>query len=98
MRKKSIDLGATYDELLWVKEKEFGPIFRVVATTPEIPYGCFAAAPHVKPELFKKIQQALASYKVDKADWDKVHEEAPIGFSVRSDAFYDPVREARAVK
>ncbi|NDV25616.1 phosphate/phosphite/phosphonate ABC transporter substrate-binding protein [Desulfovibrio sp. JC010] len=98
LRKKSIDLGATYDELLWLKQKEFGDIFTVVAETPEIPYGCFAAAPGLKPELTAKLKKALASYKVEKEDWDKVFEEAPIGFSVRDDAFYNPVREARKFK
>ncbi len=98
LRKKTIDLGATYDELLWVKQKEFGDIFTIVAKTPEIPYGCFAAAPDMTPEMAAKVQEALASYKVAKEDWGKVHEEAPIGFSVRDDAFYNPVREARKFK
>lgn len=96
--KGAIDVGATYDELLWIKQKELGDVFNVVARTPEIPFGCFAAGPHLEPSLAKKIAGALASYKVEKADWDKVHEEAPIGFSVRNDAFYNPVRDARAAK
>jgi len=94
----AVDAGATYDEMLWVKKAEHGDVYTIVAETAPIPYGVFAAGPHIPADLRENIKQALKDYNVPKEKWDSIHSQAPVGFSVRDDAFYDAVREAGKAK
>ncbi len=89
----SVDAGACYDDAF--REMDFNNpgMLRIVAKTPEIPFDAYAAAPHIGADMVKALQKALLGY----GDYPERTPDvlgSPHSYVVRSDSFYDVVREA----
>lgn len=92
--KGSIDAGATYEDMAVLAARTHGAKFKILATTPEIPFDAFAAGAHVPDTLCINIQKSLSeTVKSDVMIHPKT-QGAPEGFVVRDDAYYNIIREA----
>ncbi len=96
LTKNAIDAGATWDGNLVKAQKKHGVIFHVLLSTRPIPLGAIAAGSHVPERDFHRIQQALATVTPNS---EVIRKMKKIGFPfegyrIKSDQYYDIVREA----
>lgn len=91
--KGSVDAGACFDDAFREMNEKHPGTFRVLAQTPDIPFDAYAAGSHVSAELVQKLRAALVDF-VNAPERRPEMLGSPHSFVVRSDAFYDVVREA----
>jgi phosphonate transport system substrate-binding protein len=93
---EKVEGGATSNELLQELRENHGDIVNVLSQTKPIPYDAYATAPHVDPVLAARIQQVLLNIRLSDADYQRARfkKNQPMAFSLKSDAFYDSIREA----
>lgn len=91
----SIDAGATWDQNLKNAIKKYGKVFRTIAETEPIPLDAYAAGPHVSDQDCEIIKTALLQLKSDSIYFQKMKQLGfPFdGYTIRSDEFYNVVRE-----
>ena len=89
----SIDVGATWDGAYKNGVKKYGAKFIIIDSVP-IPNDPIAAAPHVPAEVVGKVQSILLSQKKDGPVMKAMAKNGypDVGYSRRSDSFYDVVR------
>lgn len=87
----SIDAGATYEDMIDEAINDFGDIFEPIAYTPEIPFDAYAAGPHIKIDVIKALQAALARYQRP-INLGHAVDIGPSGFGIFSDQYYDFLR------
>lgn len=92
--KGSIDAGATYEDLVINAATEHGDKFRLIATTPDIPFDAFAAGRHVSRQLCQDIQKGLVDASITGVFSSAPADGGPQGFAVHNDSYYDFIREA----
>lgn len=86
----AIDAGGCSATQLVEKKKEHGDVFKIIERSDPIPMDPVTVAPHLDIELTEKIRTLLSSFE------NSDPESILTGYSVRSDAYYDVVREAKA--
>ncbi|GAB6042700.1 phosphate/phosphite/phosphonate ABC transporter substrate-binding protein [Endothiovibrio diazotrophicus] len=89
----SVEAGAASSTGYQAAVARNGDHYRLLARSQPIPHNAFVAAPSLPEATFTRLRQVLLDAENDPrfhADSEKVR-----GFSLRSDAFYDVVREAR---
>jgi phosphonate transport system substrate-binding protein len=94
----SIDAGATWSGNLRQARALHGDVFRVIAETAPIPLDAFAAAPGLDEAVIRRLQAALLGLEANGPALreSRQHGGNRAGFSLRDDAFYDPVRRLLA--
>lgn len=90
--KGAVDAGATYDRQMLEANDKFGDVLILVAEAGKAPFDAVACGAHVPDALVEKIKAAFLSFEGKNPDGKKLS--GPQGFVVRSDAFYDIVRQA----
>lgn len=93
----SIDAGAvsggTYDNAV----KKYGDLFKIVKTSPPIPLDPIVASPKLDKKIVEKAKEILVSIKEHSPQTDAIKKALgwdAAGFAIKSDAFYDDIREA----
>ena len=97
----SIDAGAvsggTYDNAV----KKYGSIFKIIKTSPPIPLDPIVASPKLDKNIVERAKETLVSIKEHSPETDAIKKALgwdAAGFAIKSDAFYDDIREALEYK
>lgn len=94
---KAIDGGATTDDELYRANNKYGDIFHVIATTEDIPFDAMTIGPHLPMDMVGQLTDAIEKLpqspqvieQLQNSRWKYA------GFTIKSDAFYDKVRDVR---
>lgn len=89
----SIDAGTTWDFNLKLATLKHGDIFKIISTTPPIPNTLIAAHPNLPEQMRASIRRALLDIEPR-----LLRGHIEVGFTMKSDAFYDVVREMLAIR
>lgn len=93
--KGAIDAGGVSTTALERARSRNGDVYKIIATSDPIPRNAVVAGPHLEPERLSKIKDLLkiASRTAIFRNSDSIL----WGFAIKSDSFYDIIREARQI-
>jgi phosphonate transport system substrate-binding protein len=94
---RSIDMGAVSDGTYYNAVKAHGSIFNIIQKSEPIPLDPVVASPLTDNETADKFRDILSNIPKDSIVTKAIKEHLgwnARGFTVKSDSFYDPMREA----
>jgi phosphonate transport system substrate-binding protein len=91
----SIDAGGTTNTYYQEAVEKYGDIFRIIKKSKDIPQGPIIAAPHLSKTFIKKIKKILKEETKNNNYFTKKRPNILRGISIRSDSYYDSVREVK---
>lgn len=85
---RSIDAGATYDEVLIEGVEKYGELFEILKESDEIPYDAIVISPNKEESFKNSVKKAILNYKSHPSTTGE-----PTGFKDLGDSAYDVIRK-----